>query len=789
MGALVSWRGRGVADGKEPDGVAPRPEERLGAALRSARQERGLSLRALAKLLYRSHSNLVEYERGHRLPPVDVVESYEVHLGIPKGTLVGLREAAYFELHGEDPLQRQTHPLRAALPSPFQLPTDIADFTGRESELAQIRALVAEAGPLGGAVVISAIAGMAGVGKTALAVHLAHQLAPGFPDAQLFVNLRGYDVDQPLTPAEALDGFLRSLGVTNAGLPATLDRKASLYRSLLAGRRALVLLDNASSEEQVRPLLPGSPTCLVLVTSRSSLLGLVAAEGARRVHLDVLGPAEARELLARVAGQDGRYRVRREPEAGTEVARLCGRLPLAVRIAASELAARPHLSIAELARRLSDEQHRLRQLVTGDVSIRASFTLSYQNLEHPAARMFRWLGLIAVPGFGRGVAAALMDVAPEEAERLLETLVDAHLLEAGTTPGRYRFHDLLRLFARERAHAEESDADREAALDRMFHWYLATADTAGRLLIPGRRRLPYELTGRWHGRTFATRGEALAWFETERSNLVAATRQAADLDLHSLAWQLPDALWSFFFLRSYWADWRDTHQIGLAAAREAGNRQAEAWMMSALGDLDLEWLKFGEEVACTFRRSVALCREIGDREGEARALCGLGRCQILMRRFEGGIESEQQALTISREIGYPYRQGVALYHLGEAYCDMGRLDEAVDCHRQALSIRRKLGDQWNEGVSLTDLGRVYCDLRRFEDAIDCEDRSLAIAREIGHRSGEARALEILGVAIHHTQGVEAARGYWREALRIFAGLGAPQADEVRGLLTGERESP
>src|SRR5947209_2565649 len=549
-------RGQAVAEGEEPGGGVLRPEARLGAALRSAREERGLSLRALAKLLYRSHSNLVEYERGHRLAPLDVVQSYEVQLGIPEGTLVALREAADHELHGEDPRHRQTRLPRTGLPRAFQLPADIAHFTGREAEQAQIRALVAETGPRGGAVVISAIAGMAGVGKTAFAVHLAHELAPGFPDAQLFVNLHGYDAGQRLGPGEALDGFLRALGVSNEGLPGPLDRKASLYRSLLAGRRALVVLDNASSEEQVRPLLPGSPTCLVLVTSRSSLLGLVAAEGARLVSLDVLGPAEARELLARVAGQDGQERVGREPEAGTEVARLCGRLPLAVRIAAAELAARPHLSIAELARRLGDEQHRLGELATGDVEVRASFALSYQSLEPPAARMFRRLGLIVGPTFARGVAAALMDVTPGEAERLLETLVDAHLLEVSSVSGRYRFHDLLRLYARERADAEESDADREAALHRMLHWYLDTANAAERLLIPGRRRLPYEPTGRWVEPAFATRGEALGWFEAERANLAAATQQAAGRGFHSIAWQLPDASWSFFYLRSYWPDWR-----------------------------------------------------------------------------------------------------------------------------------------------------------------------------------------------------------------------------------------
>jgi tetratricopeptide (TPR) repeat protein len=739
--------------------------------------------------LFRAHSNLVEYERGHRLAPLDVVQAYEVQLGIPGGTLVAVYEAAYLELHSEDPLRPQAHVLREALPTPFQLPADIADFTGREAERARIRALVSGTGPRGAAVVISAIAGMAGVGKTALAVHLAHEMAPNFPDAQLFVNLHGYDASQRLTAGEALDGFLRALGVSNKGLPTTVDRKASLYRSLLAGRRALVVLDNAWSEEQVRPLLPGSPTCLVLVTSRSRLLGLVAGEGARLVSLDVLGPSEARELLARVAGQDGRYRVGREPEAGTEVAGLCGRLPLAVRIAASELAAWPQLSIAELAKRLGDEKHRLGELATGDLGVRASFTLSYQSLEPPAAQMFRRLGLIAGRGFGRGVAAALMEATPEEAERLLETLMDAHLLEGGSVSGRYRFHDLLRLFARERADAEESETDREAALERMFGWYLDTADAAEQLLLPGRRRLPYVPTGLWDEPTFATLGEALGWFEVERANLVAATHQAAGLGLHSLAWQLPDALWTFFYLRSYWPDWRDTHKAGLAAARAAGDRQAEAWMLSALGDLHLELLQYGEEVASLFQRSVVLCREIGDREGEARALCALGHYETRMRRFEEAIECEQHALAISREIEYPYRQGVALHHLGEAYCDLGRHEEAMDCHRQALAIRRELGDRWNEGVSLNDLGKVFCELRRFDDAVDCERQALAIAREVGDRYGEGRAQDLLGVALRRTQGLEAARGCWREALRIFAGLGAPQADDLRARLTGTLDAP
>jgi tetratricopeptide (TPR) repeat protein len=358
-------------------------------------------------------------------------------------------------------------------------------------------------------------------------------------------------------------------------------------------------------------------------------------------------------------------------------------------------------------------------------------------------------------------------------------------LEVASAAGRYRLHDLVRLYAREQAHTDESDWDREAAIQRMFDWYLDTADAAEQLLFPGRRRLPYERTDRWNEPAFATRGEALLWFEAERANLVAATQEAASRGFQSIAWQLADASWSFLFLHSYLPDWRDMHQTGLAAAREARNRQTEAWMLSSLGDLDVESLEVGEDVVRLYEQSVAIFREIGDREGEARALTGLGRCQIHMRRLDEAIESEQQALTIAREIGYPYRQGVALHHLGEAYGDLGRLEEAVDCHRQALAIRRELGDRWNEGVSLNELGRVFCELRRFDESVDCCQQSLAVSRELGHRWGRARSLEILGIALRHTKGSEAARPYWEEALAIFTELGFPQAEEVRARLAEE----
>jgi transcriptional regulator with XRE-family HTH domain len=378
MGLLSYMRERAVADREESGGGVLRPEVRLGAELRRAREARGISLRGLAKRLYRSHSNLVEYERGHRLAPLDVVQAYEAKLGVLPGSLVALHERAQRELHGEDRSPLGGYAFQLAPNSALhQLPADIVEFTGREAELARLRATAAgSAARRRAPVVISAIAGMAGVGKTALAVHLAHELAPRFPDAQLYVNLHGYEPAQCLSPAQALDRFLRALGVPSEALPTDLDEQAARYRALLAGRRALVVLDNASSAEQVRPLLPGSSTCLVLVTSRDRLSGLVATEGARLVSLDVLAPGEAVELLAGVVGHD---RVAAEPEAAAEVARLCGYLPLAVRIAAARLAARPAMGVAELAERLAG-QHLLAELTAGDRAVRASFALSYEGL-------------------------------------------------------------------------------------------------------------------------------------------------------------------------------------------------------------------------------------------------------------------------------------------------------------------------------------------------------------------------------------------------------------------------
>jgi hypothetical protein len=453
------------------------------------------------------------------LPPLDVVEAYETELGVASGTLAAIHEQARLEVYGEDRSHLRTYVLKPVWDPPHQLPPDVADFTGREAELSRLRAVVAERS--GGTVVISAIAGTAGVGKTALAVHVAHELAADFPDVQLYVNLHGYEPGQRLAPTQVLDRFLRALGVPADALPAHLDEQAARYRGLLASRRALVVLDNASSADQVRPLLPASPSCLVLITSRDRLAGLVATEAARVLMLDVLSAPEGLDLLSRTAGPE---RVAAEPQAAAEVVRLCGCLPLALRIAGARLATRPDKSAAALAERLSDERDRLGELSAGDVGVRASFALSYGALDPEVARMFRRLGLVPGPDFAPAVAAALVDGTPEEGEAALDALVDAHLVEVGPSPGRYRFHDLLRLYARERAETDETDQDRDEARRRMLEWYLHAADAAERHLAPWRRRLTYQRAVGWPEPIFAGREEALAWFEMELPALVAAAR-------------------------------------------------------------------------------------------------------------------------------------------------------------------------------------------------------------------------------------------------------------------------
>ncbi|HEV8557183.1 MAG TPA: NB-ARC domain-containing protein, partial [Actinophytocola sp.] len=421
---------------------------------------------------------------------------------------------------------------------PRQLPLAIRDFVGRTEHLAALDALLPT--EEAGTVVISALDGTGGVGKTTLAVHWAHSVQDRFPDGTLYVNLRGYGPGEPATPTEVLDGFLRALGCPPEGIPIGQEAQAGLYRSLLAGCRVLIVLDNANTADQVRPLLPGSAGCLVLITSRASLIGLVISESAIRVTLDLLTPQEAVDLVRSIIGND---RAASEPESVAQLTQLCARLPLALRIAAHRAAAHPQSPIAELVAELSDMQTRLDYLtVPGDELATVRTVLSWSDRILPAdqARMFRLLGLHPGPHISADAASALADISPLDARFLLDGLADAHLLNH-TASNRYAFHDLLRVYANERVHQLESDSERDAAISRLLGWYLHVTDNATRHFDHGRRPILRDADPPNYPLITTTQSEAIKWLEVEASNLLAVTRIAAEMNLHGMAWQLPAA--------------------------------------------------------------------------------------------------------------------------------------------------------------------------------------------------------------------------------------------------------
>jgi DNA-binding SARP family transcriptional activator len=485
-----------------------------------------------------------------------------------------------------------TTPPRPA--TPRQLPADIATFTGRGEELKRLGVLLDAHDEPAGPVVISAIDGMGGIGKSALAIHTAHQLADRFPDGQLYLDLQGSTPGlAPLEPLEALGRMLRALGLGPDAIPRELDEAAGRFRSLAAERRLLVLLDNAHGAEQVRPLLPASPGCGVVITSRRVLATL---EGAHPLHLDVLPHDKALELLSRLAGPE---RVRAEPGAAAEVVEDCGFLPLAIRIAGARLAARPTWPISELAGRLADATQRLEELAAGELELRASFEVSLRTLRespHPAdraaAQAFGLLSLPDGPDLDATGAARLLDRAELPTQRLLERLVDAQLLET-PRPGRYRFHDLLRLYAREHAAAHHPEAERLAALRRLFGFYTATAWRTLELLRPGDQRL-VTADPRWTdgGSPLADASAALAWLEAERVSLLGAIAQIGRMAPSvpaELACQLARALYGFFLIHNYWGDGVQANQTALELARRNGDRAAQAYAHTDLGSVYV-WL-------------------------------------------------------------------------------------------------------------------------------------------------------------------------------------------------------
>ncbi|SEC60207.1 Tetratricopeptide repeat-containing protein [Amycolatopsis tolypomycina] len=611
---------------------------------------------------------------------------------------------------------------------PRQLLGDVRGFVNRSAELGRLDTVLSERGHE--AAHLTVIVGTAGVGKTALALRWAHRRQDHFPDGQLYVNLRGYDPGTPITAEQALDRFLRALDVPSARIPADPEAKAALYRSLLAGLRALVVLDNAESVGQVRPLIPGSDDCRVIVTSRSRLAGLMARDGAQRVIVEVLPESESVELISAITAD---YRTQDDPADLAELARLCACLPLALRIAAERAATRPWMPLAQLIQDLRDESGLWDALSAEDGEeadgVRAVFAWSYRALPADAARMFRLLGLHPGPEFSVEAAAELAGVTVLDSRRLLDTLCGAHLIEQ-IASDRYEFHDLLRAYATNAAHHEESLEEQYAALSRVLSWYLHTAHTAGiamrtpvRLLPPTALPAPSATLG------FAEYLDGARWYELEWANLLAAVQAAEKSGLDRVSWQLGLMLRPLFTRQAPIADRLQVLETALGAARRDDDKLAEAEASFALGAAFSTQHRLDEALR-VHSEVLRLQREIGDSEGELLSVNMLGVLFLMRRSFAEAVEQLESARGLSRERGDAGREATALFNLADAYDGLGRYREAIDAARASLALSRELDDQRRELVALVYLARALADSGENgrEEALRLAETALNLAR-------------------------------------------------------------
>jgi DNA-binding SARP family transcriptional activator/tetratricopeptide (TPR) repeat protein/DNA-binding XRE family transcriptional regulator len=786
--ALACWRGPVLADltarlrrhpaavalaRRHVDAVLAYADLAIAAGLHQGAEEQLRALTAEEPLHEGAHARLMLAlaGSGRRAAALDLFAEVRGRLVEELGLEPGLelRDVQAQVLRGE-------LPLAGARPGPAQLPADVVGFTGRTDHLARLDGLL----PMTGAVVITTIAGMAGVGKTALAVHWAHRVAGRFADGQLYINLQGHASASPVRPLQALAGWLRALGVRADAVPVDLEEAATLYRSLLAGRRMLVVLDNAANAEQVRSLLPGSPGSFVVLTSRDRLTGLMATHGVHRLTLGVLTPAESVALLSRMLGAD---RVNREPEAAAELARVCGRLPLALRIAAANLTDRPARSIAGHVAALRTDD-RLSELAVDDdpqVAVRVAFDRSYTRLGPDVRRMFRELALAPGADLSLPAAAALASHPPEQVAKWLGRLVDVHLLEQRGA-GRYGLHDLLRLYAQERSEHEDSTRERAAALERLLDWYLCAADRAAALLYPGMLRLPLPAIESAPTVEFGTSAEAVAWLDTELANLIAAVQHAAEHGPHRTSWLLADSLRGYFWLRRSTVDWLEIAGAARFAAERAGDVRAQAAAEHGLGGAYQGAGRYQEAIE-HYSSELTLARRAGWTGGEAVALGALGMAHWWSGALREAADYHAQALALHRQRD-PKAGANSLLNLGLVYRDLGRLDEAaghlaesLTLHRiegardgeahvlgalgeiehdrgeldharrhldEALALHRDVGDRFGEGYVLGTLAAVHRDAGRPDQALDLARTALTLAGEIGHLSAEARIRNILG---------------------------------------------
>ncbi|HUA29251.1 MAG TPA: BTAD domain-containing putative transcriptional regulator [Streptosporangiaceae bacterium] len=701
----------------------------------------------------------------------------------------GLQRLHQQILDGDPALRAATVAAAPSAPPvvPRQLPGAMAHFVGRVPELSRLDAVAAAAGGSCGAAAIVVLSGTAGVGKTALALQWAHRCAGRFPDGQLYVNLRGFGPeDAPRTPADGLADFVEALQ-PSARIPGGLDARAGLYRSLTAGKRLLVILDNARDADQVRPLLPGSAGCMALITSRDRLAGLAVSDGAVLLTLDALPEPEARALVVARAGEG---RAAAQPGAVAQITTLCGRLPLALAIASARAAARPGLPMAELAAELRDARDRLDALDAGEPasSARAVLSWSYRSLSPSAARLFRLLGLHPGPDIGVGAAASLAGVSPGRGRGMLGELTRLHIA-AEPTAGRFGLHDLLRAYALERAEADETAADRHAAVHRLLDYYLHTAHAMSRVLSPPRDAItlappqPGVLREELGGYR-----QAWSWAETEYPVLLAMVALAADAGFARHAWQLARALDAFLARRGRWPELAHVQRLALGAAHQAGDLTGQAHAHCGIGWTCVSQGSY-DDGRTHLREAAELFRQVGDKTGEARACVRTGQAFWREGSLGEACRYAERALELYRAAGDRVGEAGALNNIGLYHLRLGAYERGLDCCRRALAAFRELGHQRGEANALDSLGDGYHRVGRAGDAIACYQESLAAFRELGDRNNQAEILTHLAAAYQASGDAPLARQCLEQALAILTELQHRNAAEVRARLADLAAEP
>jgi tetratricopeptide (TPR) repeat protein/transcriptional regulator with XRE-family HTH domain len=762
------------------------PALTFGGLLRQLRAEARLTQEELAAAACLSPRSVSDLERGiNRTARKDTAVSLAGALGLSVAVAELFVAAARGRGLAEDVVAaiQGTAVAAFAATATRGLPRDIASFTGRRAELDRLAEGLDSLAAGGGVVGICAIGGMAGVGKTTFAVHAAHRLASSFPDGQFYLPLHAHTRGQrPVDPADALSSLLLTAGVPAAQVPPGLEARAARWRHHVAGKKILLLLDDAASHEQVRPLLPGTGSSLVLLTSRRRLTAL---NDAAVISLDTLAPQEAAALLTRLAGHRGLHPG--EVAVG-EIARLCGYLPLAIGLIASQLRHHPAQTAESVAASLAAATNRMELMRAENLSVAAAFELSYADLTDGQQRMFRRLGLIPGPGFDAYAAAALDGTTPSQARRLLDELYDQHLITE-PEPGRYALHDLLREHARTLALTAGAAAESEVATGRLLDYYLHTGVAAGRYFehvrpggwastyrrpLPDNQPIPVP--------DLLNVGQAAAWLEAERANLHAAVDYAATRgrSLHAIA--VPAAMSGFLAARGHWDQSASLHQRALTAARQAGDRLSEADTLCTLGALQRETGAY-PAAAATLGRALALYRDLGDQPGQADTLNELGFLRVVTGDYAAAAACHQRALVLFRGLGDRRGQAWTLNGLALVQHLTGEHPAAAAGLQQALALFGSLGDLYGQALALNDLGVVQQETGDYPAAEASQRRALALFRDLGHRLGQAYALNDLGLVQQETGNVPAAEASHQQALALFGDLGNPlgQAEALNRL--------